>query len=57
MNNRIGVALLCCALEGKLFASAAIPGDPLTNEVDVALREMNAGTLAARRMGERFDHR
>ena len=57
MNNRIGVGLLCSAREGKLFASSAIPGDPLTNEVDVALREMNAGTLAARRMGERFDYR
>ncbi len=30
---------------------------PLADDVDAALREMSAGTLAARRLGERFDYR
>ena len=36
-----------------LFAVKA----PLVGEVDAALQEMSAGTLAAQRLGERFDYR
>ena len=56
MLPRFGAVVDDVAFADEVKVTFAVKA-PLADEVDVALREMSAGTLQTQRLGERFDYR
>ena len=56
MLPRFGAVVDDVAFADEVRVTFAVKA-PVAADVDVALQEMSAGTLAAQRLGERFDYR
>jgi uncharacterized YigZ family protein len=56
MLPRFGAVVDDVAFADEVKVTFAVKA-PLADEVDIALREMSAGTLQTQRLGERFDYR
>ena len=56
MLPRFGAVVDDVAFADEVTVKFAVKA-PVAADVDVALQEMSAGTLAAQRLGERFDYR
>ena len=56
MLPRFGAVVDDVAFADEVCVTFAVKA-PIVPDVDLALREMSAGSLVAKRLGERFDYR